>query len=318
MVPSPSSTRRVGAIDIGTNSILLTIAEATTDGGKRILLDRATVTRLGEGVDQTGQLAAGAVERSLACLRDYALILGDHATTQLDVVGTSALRDVGNAAAFLDQACGILGLCPRVIAGLEEARLTCLGALDGLSINGPLLVFDVGGGSTELIVGCAEPPGLCVTRSMSLDLGCVRLTERHFHHDPPTVEEVLAMTMAIDDALATTELERGLATVVAVAGTVTTLAAMNLGLSEYDPERVHGSLLSLSTIARLRATLLSLDSTARRGLLGLDPRRADVIAAGAVLVERIVRHLDVSCVHVSDRGVRFGLLLELLRRDGIT
>ena len=304
-------TAKVAAIDIGTNSVLLVIAAAGANGPVA-LLERATITRMGEGVDRTRRLAPAAVARNLACLRAYAEDLRCHGNPRLDVVGTSALRDAEGAAAFLDEAERILGVRPRVIAGDEEAQLTFRGAQSGLQLRGKLLVFDIGGGSTELIVGEAsstEPPGSRV----SLDIGSVRLFERHVHTDPPRADELAQIdahiTSALDGAEPLAAVAAGEAiTLVGVAGTVTTLKALELGLVTYDPAQVHGAILTLPAVESLCAKLASLPLAERAQLPGLEPKRADVIVAGALIVRGILRRAGVGQAVISDRGVRFGLL----------
>ncbi|HXK17668.1 MAG TPA: Ppx/GppA phosphatase family protein [Polyangiaceae bacterium] len=313
-MPAPD---KVAAIDIGTNSVLLVIA-AAFGGGPRPVLERATITRLGEGVDQTRQLAPAAVERNLACLRAYAEDLRAHGLPPLDVVGTSALRDAQGAQGFLDEAERILGVRPRVIAGDEEARLTFRGALSGLSLAGRLLVFDIGGGSTELIVGDAAAGAQAESR-VSLDIGSVRLFERYVRCDPPAAAELASIEAQIAQQLASAAPLSGLAagepiTLVGVAGTVTTLKALELGLAPYDGARVHGAVLTLSAVEELCATLASLPLEQRKRLPGLEPKRADVIVAGALIVRDLLRRAAATQLIVSDRGVRFGLLEGLQAR----
>lgn len=308
------SADRVAAIDIGTNSVLLVIAAADA-GVARPLLERATITRLGEGVDRTRKLAPAAVERNLACLRAYAEDLRAHGWPRLDVVGTSALRDAQGAEEFLDEAERILGVRPRVIAGDEEARLTFRGALSGLSLEGKLLVFDIGGGSTELILGEASGSGTPESR-VSLDIGSVRLFERHVRTDPPSPAELGRLEADIARELAAAEPLRIAAgepiTLVGVAGTVTTLKALELGMPAYDASRVHGSVLTLPAVEALCAKLASLPLVQRMALPGLEPKRADVIVAGALIVRDLLRRAGADRAVVSDRGVRFGLLEALL------
>jgi exopolyphosphatase / guanosine-5'-triphosphate,3'-diphosphate pyrophosphatase len=306
---------KVAAIDIGTNTVLLTIAAADA-AGPRPLLQRATITRMGEGVDKTRRLAPAAVLRNLECLRAYAEDLRAHGSPRLDVVGTSALRDAEGASAFLDAAERILGVRPRVIAGDEEARLTFRGALSGLTLAGKLLVFDIGGGSTELIVG--EASGVAPPESrVSLDIGSVRLLERHVRSDPPEPRELADIEADIERAFASAgPLARVHAheplTLVGVAGTVTTLKALELGLAAYDPARVHGAVLTLSAVEALCAKLTSLPLAERQQLPGLEPKRADVIVAGALIVRDLLRRAGAAETIVSDRGVRFGLLEALI------
>jgi exopolyphosphatase/guanosine-5'-triphosphate,3'-diphosphate pyrophosphatase len=306
-----SSAAKAAAIDIGTNSVLLTIA-ARGAHGPEALVDRATITRLGEGVDRTRTLAPAAVERNLTCLRDYARELAAHGRPPLDVVGTSALRDASGAQAFLDEAERILGTRPRVIAGDEEAALTFRGALSGLTVSGELMVFDVGGGSTELIrgaVGGAEP-----ARRVSLDIGSVRLFERHVRSDPASAAELSAIESDVARALdgAAPLFADGTATLVGVAGTVTTLKSVELGLETYDAARVHGAELTLGDVETLCAKLASLPLERRKHLPGLQPKRADVIIAGAIIVRDVLRRSGAARLVVSDRGVRYGLLEQLL------
>jgi exopolyphosphatase/guanosine-5'-triphosphate,3'-diphosphate pyrophosphatase len=305
---------KVAAIDIGTNSVLLLIA-AVEGARPRPLLERATITRLGEGVDKTHTFAPAAVERNLACLRSYAEDLRAHGMPRLDVVGTSALRDAQGAQAFLDEAERILGVRPRVIAGDEEARLTFRGALSGLDLAGRLLVFDVGGGSTELIVGLATGAAPSEGR-VSLDIGSVRLFERHVRSDPPAAHELARIEADIERELASAvplaRLGQAEVTLVGVAGTVTTLKALELGLVPYDGARVHGAVLTLSSVEGLCAKLVSLPLVERKQLPGLEPKRADVIVAGALIVRDLLRRVGATQTIVSDRGVRFGLLDALI------
>jgi exopolyphosphatase/guanosine-5'-triphosphate,3'-diphosphate pyrophosphatase len=305
---------KVAAIDIGTNSVLLVIA-ATNASGPRPLLERATITRMGEGVDKTRKLAPAAIDRNLACLRAYAADLREHGNPPLDVVGTSALRDAQGADAFLDEAERILGVRPRVIAGDEEARLTFRGALSGLQLRGKLLVFDIGGGSTELILGDADEVSASAAPKsrVSLDIGSVRLFERHVRSDPPHSEELAQIEAQIRAALDGAEPLRALragepVTLVGVAGTVTTLKALELGLPAYDAARVHGAILTLSAVEAMAARLSALPLAERVKLPGLEPKRADVIVAGALIVRELLRRAGAAQTIVSDRGVRFGLL----------
>jgi exopolyphosphatase/guanosine-5'-triphosphate,3'-diphosphate pyrophosphatase len=314
LVASPSKAFRIAAIDIGTNSVLLTIAEQH-DGGVRILVDRATVTRLGERVDGTRRLSKDAIERTLRCLEGYAKDLAQHQVAQLDVVGTSALRDAQASSDFLDCAEGLLGTRPRVIDGNEEARLTSLGALSGLSFTGPFVVVDIGGGSTELIVGSFDGTSLDLEHFISLDIGSVRLTERRITHDPPTPTELAALTSDVEIALQEVPFDLSKGTLIGVAGTVTTLCAIDLGLSPYDAKRVHGTTLELSSIEAHLSALSRIDRQQRSQIRGLEPSRADVIIAGAIIIERVLRLSGRNSLRVSDRGVRYGLLSNLFAKS---
>lgn len=299
--------RRAAAIDIGTNSVLLLVAEATNE---RIapIVDRATITRLGQGVDRTRRLAEDARRRTLDCLEQYAAIVKVESVSELDAVGTSALRDAEGADSFLSDAERVLGVRPRVIAGLEEAELGFEGALSGLAIQGEVLVADVGGGSTELVVGSALGATRRMRSAVSLDIGSVRLFERHVRSDPPTLAEMASVREDIRRAFAESPRPAERATLVGLAGTMTTLAAVELELEQYDADRVHGLRLSKLAIRALAERLAALPLVDRRRLPGLDPARADVIVAGAVIADDIVSWAGADEIVISDRGLRWALV----------
>jgi exopolyphosphatase/guanosine-5'-triphosphate,3'-diphosphate pyrophosphatase len=328
---------RVAAIDIGTNSVLLLIAESR--GADVVaLVERAVITRLGQGVDATRTLAPQAVARTLDCLADYAEQIRALGVERIDAVGTSAMRDAGGGEEFVARARDILGVAPRVISGREEAELTFEGALLGLDLPPSLwgldadrlahsharavTVFDVGGGSTEIILGDASGK---VDQAFSLDVGSVRLTERHIRTDPPRPEEIDAVRMDVRRALASAPARPDLSVpsvVVGVAGTVTTLAALIGDVIPYDGARVHGSRMRRADLSAALLQLGSLSLAERRALAAIDPARADVIVAGAVLVEEVVawarpgdgRAIDPQAVDLiaSDRGVRWGVARRIL------
>ena len=302
--------KRVAAIDIGTNSVLLLVAEVQGDDIVP-LVERATITRLGQGVDRTRHLAPEAIERTLACLERYAADIREHAPESVFVVGTSAMRDAEGGASFRESARAILGVEPRVASGDEEAELTFLGSLSGLPIEGDVLVFDVGGGSTEIIVGDSRTGPRA---KISLDIGSVRLTERHVRADPPGSEELRAVREDVRAALAKVPFAPSGA-VVGVAGTVTTLAAFVKDIAPYDAARVHGAELLASEVASAADRLAALPLDQRKALPAIDPKRADVIVAGAVLVDELLRFCGAERVVVSDRGVRWGLVVRALRQS---
>ena len=300
---------RVAAIDIGTNTVLLTIAEASPNG-PRAVLERATITRLGAGVDRTRTLADAAKSRTLSCLEEYSRLLSEGGVSAVDVVGTSALRDAAGSEDFLEQARALLGVRPRVISGEEEAQLTFHGAISGLELGPDVTVFDIGGGSTEIIVR-GEGREL---DAKSLDIGSVRLFERHLHGDPATAEELGRVRDAVRSALANApEIARD-STLVGVAGTITTLAAIDQALPSYDPARVHGALLTRAALDAILTRLARATLEQRRHMTGLPPGRADVIVAGAVIATEIMSWARAGTIVVSDRGVRWGLIQELLER----
>lgn len=302
----------VGAIDIGTNTVLLLVAE--TRGGELVpILNRARIVRLGEGVDRTRKLLPEAMDRTLAALADYAAEARSLGVERLGAVGTSALRDAEGGAAFLDRAEAVLGVRPRVIAGAEEAELTFRGTLSGLALRSDVTVFDVGGGSTEIGVGHAgEAPELRAARS--LDVGSVRLFERHVRNDPATPEELARVGEEIEAALRDAPAPLPGARLVGVAGTVTTLAAIALSLDVYSSEQVHGYVLQRDELERVANHLGEIPLSERLKIPGLEPQRADVIVVGAEIVRRIMRWANARELVVSDRGVRFGLAESLVQR----
>ena len=304
---------RVATIDIGTNSVLLLVAEKRGDGSIVPVLERATITRLGQGVDQTGELAAEAVERTIACLREYAAEAKRAHAATIVAVGTSAMRDARGGPAFATSAADVLGVAPRIVSGRDEAALTFAGAVAGLSVRGMIAVFDVGGGSTEIVGGSWDGERAEIAKAASIDVGSVRLTERHVRSDPPTPRELEAVARDVDAALVRVPKLPSGAPLVGVAGTVTTIAAVARAVVPYDGARVHGIELGANEIASVRERLASLPVEARRRVAGIEPKRADVIVAGAIVVERVLAWAAASTLIVSDRGVRWGLALEALR-----
>jgi exopolyphosphatase/guanosine-5'-triphosphate,3'-diphosphate pyrophosphatase len=311
---------RVAGIDIGTNSVLLLVAEQAEDGTGplRPIVERATITRLGKGVDRTRALDPAAVDRTLACLADYGELLRAAGASRVDAVGTSAMRDAQGGDAFIARAHALLGVAPRVISGAEEARLTFSGALSGLPITaGAVTVFDVGGGSTEVIAGTVNGADHRIDHAISVDIGSVRLTERHVHTDPPLAAELACVRADAAGELARARWGPPSTTLIGVAGTLTTLASVALGVEPYDASRVHGARLTADQIQRTIAHLASLPAAERRQIPGLDPGRADVIIAGGLIVEAALAAAfgarATAELIVSDRGVRWGLVSELSR-----
>ncbi|MBI5537825.1 MAG: Ppx/GppA family phosphatase [Deltaproteobacteria bacterium] len=303
---------RVATIDIGTNSVLLLIAEAS-DGRIEPVVERSTITRLGQDVDRTRSLHPDAVDRTLACLRDYATMLQQHPVDRLAVVATSASRDAKGAEHFVRQAESILGAAPQVISGQREALLTFSGALSGLPIDGPVAVQDVGGGSTEIVVGALQKGHPQVFSAVSIDVGSVRMTERFLRSDPPTQEQMDAVRAHVREELQRAPKVQAGVQWVGIAGTITTLAAIAIEVAPYDPKRIHGAALSIEQIDRLIERLASMPLEQRRALRGLEPKRADVIVGGALVVREVLASGAAGSMMVSDRGVRWGLALELAR-----
>jgi exopolyphosphatase / guanosine-5'-triphosphate,3'-diphosphate pyrophosphatase len=299
--------RRTATIDIGTNTTLLLVTRATP--AIEVLDERAEITRLGRGIGTGGELAAEGIARTLAVLRDYADI-ARRQRADIAAIGTEALRRARNAPDFLVPAADILGTPIQVIDGAREAALTFRAVLSSFADarDGRLVVVDIGGGSTEIVIATDGR----VASATSIGIGSVRLTERFVHHDPATADDIAAMRRAIGEALAPVSFPAGPLTLVGVAGTVTSLAAMAQDMASYDPARVHGYELSRDELRRQIDRLAAADQTERERIPGLDPKRADVILAGALILDRVAELAGATQVRVSDRGIRWGLLYELL------
>jgi exopolyphosphatase/guanosine-5'-triphosphate,3'-diphosphate pyrophosphatase len=309
---------RVGVVDIGTNSTRLLIAEVE-NGAIDELDRRSEVTRLGQGVDTSGRLAEEAMERVFATLAAYrdALDAAGVPADQRVAVLTSAARDAANGAGFTRRVREQYGLDARTIAGEEEARLTFRGATHGRDPRDPtpLLVLDIGGGSTELIVGPAG--GETPTFHVSLQAGVVRQTERHLHHDPPPPEELQRLAddvrASIEASVPAEALEIA-ASAVAVAGTATSLAAIEQELDPYDPRRVHGYVLELGEVELLLARLAQMPLAQRRAVRGLHPDRAPTIVAGAAILLEVLRAFGLRRAEVSEHDLLHGVALERAAR----
>ena len=305
-----SNARRIAAIDLGTNTTLMLLAEVEPDGRLRVLQDLATITRLGRGVDRTKHLDEAAIERTLAVLRDYAS-RAQACGAKVVAVGTSALRDALNRDAFLKPAEAILGCQIQAIAGALEAELTFLGALEGIEVGPlPLTVVDVGGGSTEIIVGSNG----VIRDRISLDVGSVRMHERHKLAAPMTDEQMRSLRSEIRAELSRVPFDVA-PRLLAIAGTATTLSAMAQAIDPYDPARVHGSRLSAGQLREQTTRLATATLDERKRFRGLHPDRADVIAAGAVILEELLAWTQAPELIVSDGGVRFGLARRSLAQN---
>ena len=302
---------RIAAIDIGTNTILLLIAELSPNGGLFPVYQAQGVARLGKGVDKTGKLNPKNMEKAIRILREYKVIVEGNRASRVLLVGTSALRDATNRDDFLNRVKETLGWESKIIPGEEEARLSFLGALSNKSaLRERILVVDIGGGSTEFVWGSAGT----VEGRKSLNIGSVRLTEQFFRYDPPSSEEMKNCTKHIRDNLNSLRMVvQKPDCIVAVAGTATTLAAMVLRQSKYDGERIDGFKLSLSDVSMLIRKMQAMPAKERLKLPGLYSGREDVILAGSILLVEIMKFFDQKEVIVSDRGLRFGLILDNLR-----
>jgi exopolyphosphatase/guanosine-5'-triphosphate,3'-diphosphate pyrophosphatase len=304
---------RVAAIDIGTNTVLLLVA----DGGGAFLraaAERATITRLGEGVDRTRRLSPAAVARTIQCLEAYARVVRELGAERVAVVGTSAMRDAEGGGEVGARVRSLFGVEARVLSGEEEARLTFRGAMGGIAMDArkDVAVFDIGGGSTEVVIGRIEAGVPRIAFGASYDVGSVRLTERHVTHNPPTEEEADLLTRTGRSAFAGVPPLPDSSPPVGIAGTMTTLAAVSLGLGTYDGARVHNHLMELAELRRVVEQLASVNLEGRKRVRGMEPKRADVIVAGGVLALALLDHWAAPSVRISDRGVRWGLAEELL------
>ncbi len=301
----------VAALDCGTNSTRLLAARA--DGTTHVRLMR--ITRLGEGVDATGRLSPEAMARTVDVLREYRTVMDEAGVTRARLVMTSAVRDARNGDVFLDAASDAVGYRAELLSGEEEGRLAYAGATTGLpALDGDDMVVDIGGGSTELVLQRGGAIG-----AVSMNIGCVRLTERFLPHDPPAPEEIAAMVECIDTELAQAARTLPvLSTVQAgcrllgLAGSVTTLAALDLGLVAYDSDKVHHSVLTLEAVDRWCATLEAETSAARALRPGVMAGRADVIVGGAYVLQRVMQHFGVDACIASETDILDGIVQSLL------
>ena len=305
---------RVAAIDCGTNSIRLLIADIE-NGTLTDVVRTMVIVRLGEGVDKTGEFSQAALARTFTAIETFALLISQHQPERVRFVATSASRDVSNRSEFMDGVLSRLGIEPDIISGDEEAELSFLGATADL-VNeqeppaAPYLVVDIGGGSTEFVLGTSGP-----TAAISTNVGCVRMTERHLISDPATPQEIAAAIADIDAAidLAYQSVPISQAhSLIGLAGSVTTVAAIALGLSEYDSIAIHGSRISAPDIHRITGELLAM-TRAQRAMLGpMHEGRIDVIGSGALVLDRIMIRTGLSEVVVSERDILDGIARGLI------
>ncbi|GAA0591451.1 Ppx/GppA phosphatase family protein [Streptomyces crystallinus] len=297
---------RVAAIDCGTNSIRLLVADADPATGELVDLDRRmTIVRLGQGVDRTGRLAPEALERTFAACREYAAVIEEFGAERLRFVATSASRDAENRDAFVQGVLDILGVEPEVITGDQEAEFSFTGATRELHADGDYLVVDIGGGSTEFVVGSRQ-----VRAARSVDVGCVRMTERHHLSDPATPEQIAAIRADVEAALDLAERTvplREPRTLVGLAGSVTTVAAIALDLDAYDSAAIHHSRISHDEVKRVTERLLASTHEERTAIPVLHPGRIDVIAAGALVLLAVMERTGALEVVVSEHDILDGI-----------
>jgi exopolyphosphatase / guanosine-5'-triphosphate,3'-diphosphate pyrophosphatase len=303
-------------MDCGTNSLRLLVADLQPDGTLRDVVRDMRVVRLGEGVDRTGELSAAALERTFGVLREYADQCRDLGAQRVRMVATSATRDARNRDEFTRGVREILGIDPEVITGEQEAALSFVGATGDLrsrpDLADPYLVVDIGGGSTEFILGGPDGP----VASRSVDIGCVRMTERHIRGDPPAAAELQAIvddvTAALADVKRTVDMTAA-RTLVAVAGTATTVTALALRLPAYDPDRIHLCAVSLADVERIYDELSGMDARQRSALGPMHPGRVDVIIAGSLILREVVRVAGTGWMIASEHDILDGITLSLGR-----
>jgi exopolyphosphatase/guanosine-5'-triphosphate,3'-diphosphate pyrophosphatase len=303
----------VAAVDIGTNSTRLLVAEVDGTGAEarlRPLDRRMRITRLGQGVNRARALAPEAIIRTVDVLRDYRCALDELGVDRVRATATSAARDASNRDDFFEPATDVLGVTPELLSGEEEATLSFAGATTDLDAPGPYLVVDIGGGSTEFVLGADAPTGL-----VSLDIGCVRITEQFLHSDPPAPEELANAIATVRDLVADIPrvvpgaAEAG--TLVGLAGTITTVAAIEQGLPEYDPSRIHHFHLTRHAAEDVFRTLATESAEQRAHNPGLERGRVDVIVGGAVVLVSVLRVLGYDEVLVSESDILDGLVRSL-------
>ena len=319
-------TRRVAAVDCGTNSLRLLVADV--DPGRALLTDvarRMEIVRLGQGVDSTGRLAPEALDRTTSVLRDYAAVIAASGAHAIRMVATSATRDAANAAEFTQRVTEVLGVAPEVLTGPEEALLSFTGATAELAAaydGSPFLVADIGGGSTEFVLGpaatvvgeqAANQAG-SARLAISVNVGCVRMTERHLRGDPPTSGEIAAAAADIDAALNTVSGAvpvREARTLIGLAGSVTTVAAIAMGLPAYDAARIHHARVSAADVHEVTRSLLIQTRAVRAAIGVMHPGRVDVIGGGALVLDRIMERFGFTEVLVSEHDILDGIAWSL-------
>jgi exopolyphosphatase/guanosine-5'-triphosphate,3'-diphosphate pyrophosphatase len=303
----------LAALDLGTNSTRVLIARAAPDrpGGYETLDRRMRITRMGAGVDAHRKLAPDAVDRVLVALREYRAAMDEHGVTAVRAVATSAARDASNREELFDAVEAVVGARPELLSGDDEARLSFDGATCDLDAPGPYLVVDIGGGSTEFVLGHTAPEGV-----ISVDVGCVRVTEQFLVSDPPRPEELSqaldVVRLHLDDVVAAIPAVRTARTVVGLAGTVSTAAAMDLGLHGYDRDRIHHFHLTRDAAEEIFRTVATEAVEDRRHNPGLEPGRVEVIVGGMLVLVAVMRYFDLSELLVSESDILDGLVRSLL------
>ena len=306
---------KFAVIDIGTNTSRLAVFEVPPGDGFSLVFEKNYITRLGEGVNVSGRLSGAAVERTLEALREFSECCGDLGVSRTAAVGTAVLRRAENGASFLDRARS-LGIDVEVITGEEEGLLVFRGACSGLkTAHEKILTIDIGGGSTELVRGGMNRPEACVSH----EIGSVAATERFLHDDPPSARSIEELKIHSTEIFRKTAGEwawGGDHLCIGVAGTISTLAMIDLELPEYDPARVHGHRLGLDNVRRLADALLGMKAERRREIPGIQPKRADIIHAGSAILLALMEAFGIGAILVSECDIRYGLLQREISRAG--
>jgi len=303
---------KLAAFDVGTNTVLMLVVEKV-DGKLNRVAEFGRITRLGRGVDSNHKLDPDSAKQTLGAIVEFASKARELGADRIAGVATAALRDASDGPAFIAQVKQQAGFDLEVISGETEAQLSYLAVLKGLPLdpNAKLLIVDIGGGSTELI---RAEPGRPI-ELVSLQIGSVRLTERHVHHDPPTGKDAAELRLAADEPFQALQWKYQPDTLVGIAGTVTTIAAVTLGLTVYDPIAVHGHRLTHDEVMKTLLKFASMPLAERKKLPGLEEARADVIFAGGAILERVMAHFHLNEVVVSDQGVRWGLAWREIEKE---
>jgi exopolyphosphatase / guanosine-5'-triphosphate,3'-diphosphate pyrophosphatase len=322
---SGSGAVRVAAVDCGTNSLRLLIADVDRQAGRLTDVDRRMeIVRLGQGVDATGRLAPEPLARTLRVLEAYARAIDDASAGCVRMVATSAMRDAANGGEFIRGVTRILGVPPEVLSGDEEARLSFTGATAEFAAAGPsdplppYLVVDIGGGSTEFVLGAGGPDAADPVAAVSVDIGCVRMTERHLHTNPPQTGEVSAATADIDAALDEVAAKVPVSsarTLIGLAGSVTTVAGIALRLPAYDPARIHLARVPALRVHGIARDLLGQAYQQRARIPVMHPGRVDVIAAGALVLDRVLARFGFAEVVASEHDILDGMAWSMVTSD---
>jgi exopolyphosphatase/guanosine-5'-triphosphate,3'-diphosphate pyrophosphatase len=322
---SRPGTVRAAAVDCGTNSLRLLIADVDRPSGRLTDVDRRMeIVRLGQGVDATGRLAPEALARTLRVLEAYARAIDDASAGAVRMVATSAMRDAANGGEFIAGVTGILGVPPEVLSGDEEARLSFIGATAEFAAarpgdpRPPYLVVDIGGGSTEFVLGAGWPDAAGPEAALSVDIGCVRMTERHLHSNPPRPGEIAAATADIDAALDQVAAKVPVAsarTLIGLAGSVTTVAGIALGLPGYDPARIHLARVPAPRVHEIARDLLRRAHQQRASIPVMHPGRVDVIGAGALVLDRVLARFGFAEVVASEHDILDGIAWSMVTSE---